>query len=393
MPTESAFFLAGLLFLAAALGYVFARLGEDDDPSGPAVGEYLRGLKFLLREQPDRAVEAFTRATDLNEESLETHFALGQLFRRRGEVERAIRVHRDLMERPNLNRDQQEDARFALAEDYLSAGLFDRAEVLLKELRDSARYRRESLTQMIRLSEMTREWEQAIELHNDLERTDRGTARPGAVGHYWCELAEQARREGNRSKAADYLRTAEQNGIETVRVAFVHGGLAEDGGDMVTSIAQYKKVAQREPALLLEVLPRLWSVCRSAGRMEEFGEFVAQLVEQNPAVTKALALAAILDPSIDDELVMKSFTDLLTNDRTLRALVDMDRLRLNGSAESTAVLDRLRMALREVALKGRTYRCLECGYTSLSLQWQCPGCRAWDTVRPQVRLIFEASDR
>jgi lipopolysaccharide biosynthesis regulator YciM len=393
MPTESAFFLAGLLFLAAALGYVFARLGEEDDPSRPAVGEYLRGLKFLLKEQPDRAVEAFTRATDIDEESLETHFALGQLFRRRGEVERAIRVHRDLMERPSLNRDQQEDARFALAEDYLSAGLFDRAEALLNDLHDSPRYRRQALTQMIRLSEMTREWERAIELHNDLERTDRGTARPGAVGHYWCELAEQARREGNRAKAAEYLRAAEQNGSETVRVAFLHGGLAEDAGDAAMAVAQYRKVAQREPALLLDVLPRLWSVSRSAGRTAEFAEFAAQLVEQNPAVSKALALAAILDPSIDDDLVIRCFTDLLANDRTLRSLVDLDRIRAGSPVERTAGLERLRLALRDVALKGRTYRCYECGYTSLSLQWQCPGCRAWDTVRPQVRLIFEASDK
>jgi lipopolysaccharide biosynthesis regulator YciM len=393
MPTESAFFLAGLLFLAAALGYVFARLGEDDDPTGPAVGEYLRGLKFLLKEQPDRAVEAFTKATDIDADSLETHFALGQLFRRRGEVERAIRIHRDLMERPSLNRDQQEDARFALAEDYLSAGLFDRAETLLDELHDSPRYRRQALSQMIRLSEMTREWEHAIELHNDLERTDRGTARPGAVGHYWCELAEQARREGNRETAAKYLKSAEQNGTETVRVAFLHGGLAEDGSELATAIAQYKKVAQREPALLLDVLPRLWSVCRSSGRTQEFAEFVGQLVEQNPATSKTLALAAILDPSIDDALVLRCFTELLAEDRTLRTLVDLDRLKSATQAERQIGLERVRMALRDVALKGRTYRCYECGYTSLSLQWQCPGCRAWDTVRPQIRLIFETSDK
>lgn len=391
MPTESAFFLAGLLFVAAGLGYVFARFRDDEDERDQA--QYLRGVRFLLQEQPDRAVEAFTRAGDLDEETLETHFALGQLFRKRGEVERAIRVHRDLMERRNLSPEQRDQARFALAGDYLSAGLFDRAEALLGELQDSPRHRAEALRQLIRLSELTREWDRAIELRGELEKTDRSAAQPGVIAHYCCELAEQALRERNPARAAELLQRTERAGQEIARVWLARGALAEDSGDPRAAIRCYRRVAEREPALLVEVLPRLWKACNASGDRTEFSNLIKQFLEQDAKAGRAVALASILDLSIDDPQAIQCLWNFISEDRTLTSLIDADRLAAAPPAERRQALERARTALRAMAVAGRSYVCMECGYRSLSLQWQCPGCGAWDTVRPQVRLVFDSGER
>ncbi len=151
----------------------------------------------MLNEEPDRAVELFTRMAELDDEALETHFALGSLFRKRGEVDRAIRVHQNLMARPSLSRQQKVQAEAALAEDYLSAGLFDRAESLFQKLTESPDFRVQALRRLIRIYEMTREWAQAIETTAELEEADSmsvgSIGRTSMVAHYYCELAEEAR--------------------------------------------------------------------------------------------------------------------------------------------------------------------------------------------------------
>lgn len=394
MPTEAAFFFAGLLFVAAALGYVFARLGKlDEEESGRSGLDYIRGLKFLLKEQPDRALEAFTGPGELDEDTIETHFALGQLFRRRGEVERAIRVHRDLIERPNLRRERREQAQFALAEDYLSAGLFDRAEALLAELRDSRRQGTEALNRLIHLAELTHEWERAIELHRELEAVDRSAARSGRIAHYFCELAEQARQERDLPRAGAWLDRAEQARPDSLRVSLLKAAVAADAGDHEQAIRCYRRVAAHEPSLLVDVLPRLSAACKAGGREADFSRFLADLLAQDPHAARAVAFATILDPAIDEPRAIACLRDFIRGDATLQALVDTERLEGAPAAVQAATLERVRRALRGMAKAGQTYRCLECGYASASLQWQCPGCAAWDVVRPRVRLAFGSEDR
>ncbi|WKZ11190.1 MAG: hypothetical protein QY320_08685 [Gammaproteobacteria bacterium] len=394
MPTESAFLFAGLLFVAAALGYVFARLGQlDEADRGPIGLDYVRGLKFLLKEQPDRALEELTGPAELDEDTLETHFALGQLFRKRGEMERAIRVHRDLIDRPNLKRDAREQAQFELAQDYMSAGLFDRAEALLGELRDSSRRGLAALHCLIRLSELTREWERAIELRRDLEKRDRATGRSGTIAHYFCELADQARRTGDPHRATAWLDRAGENRNESARIMLIRAGLASDAGDERAAVSWYKRVAEREPSLLVEVLPRLAASCRAGGCPEELSEFLVETIRNNPASSRAIAHATMLDPDINDALAVRCLWDFVAADPMLSALIDVERLRSVPAADRAPVLLRVRDALRATAGAGRSYRCVECGYTSSSMQWQCPGCGAWDTVRPRIRLAFESGDR
>jgi lipopolysaccharide biosynthesis regulator YciM len=246
---------------------------------------------------------------------------------------------------------------------------------------------------LLRLSELTREWERAIELHREIEKSQRGAVPAVAVAHYWCELAEQHRREKVADRADGDLRSAEATGQETVRIALLRGDLALDGGRDGEAISWFERAAKKEPALLVDVLPRLWSACRGAGQATRFTAFLRELLRQDPRNSRAVALAAVLDPGLDDAVALECLEGLLATDPTLRTLLGAKVGGSDGSAGHYPAIANIRGGLAEIARRGRSYRCVDCGYSSLNLLWQCPGCRAWDTVRPRVGLAFAFGDR
>ena len=249
------------------------------------------------------------------------------------------------------------------------------------------------MRRLVRLSELTREWERAIELQRELEESDRSAARSGNVAHYLCELAELARQEKDLEQATVWLDRAEQGRQESVRVLLVRAAVASDAGDHGLAIRCYRRVAEREPSLLVDVLPRLSAACKAGGCEDDFSRFLADILRQAPRSHRAVAFATMMSPAITDARAIECLWEFVASDPTLQILIDGERLRTAPEAERRQTLERVRGALRDMATAGRAYRCLECGYSSVSLQWQCPGCGAWDSVRPRVRLAFESGDR
>jgi lipopolysaccharide biosynthesis regulator YciM len=205
MPTESTFLLAGLFLLLAAAGWAMGRFGERDEeqPPPPLNIDYLKGLNFLLNEQTDQALEHFLEMVRVDDKTIETHFALGSLFRRRGEVDRAIRIHQNIIARPDLAAEQRDQALHALAKDYLHAGLLDRAENLFVRLSQGSRYQVQALESLCRIYEQEKEWERAIDAAEKLEVLG-GRSLALQVAHYYCELAEAASHHNDYSAAPNW---------------------------------------------------------------------------------------------------------------------------------------------------------------------------------------------
>jgi lipopolysaccharide biosynthesis regulator YciM len=394
MPTESAFLLAGLLFIAAALGYVFAKFGdtEDDEGGGSAQlsSDYLKGLNYVLNEQPDRAVELFTRMAELDDEALETHFALGSLFRKRGEVDRAIRVHQNLMARPSLSQAHKDQAEAALAEDYLSAGLFDRAENLFQKLCDSSEFRVAALRRLVRIYEITREWGRAIEVRAELDHAQEGWDRepaPGAeVAHYYCEIAEQARARQDFTKAREMLKHADSCRERTVRSQLARADLDSDSGRYRDALRGYQNVVKAVPHLVIDILPRLVVAYRELDDEPGLDAELRRLIGSDEQHVAAVAMGAIRYPDLDHPVVLDALLQFIAADPTLNGLIGVERIETAPIEERAELLDRVRQALRSIAATKAGYRCTECGYACRSLQWQCPGCRAWETVEPEAQL-------
>lgn len=385
MPTESTFLLAGLLFIAAALGYVFARFSDEEKETqapGQLNADYLKGLNFLLNEKPDQALEVFMRMVKVDDETLETHFALGGLFRRRGEVERAIRVHQNLIARPNLSRLHRDQAFFALGEDYLSAGLFDRAEKLFMQMRESPAHRADALNRLIRIYELTHDWQQAIEVYKELERVDSDSAGVDQVAHYYCELAERARAEKDYSKARSMLKKAEFGRRKTVRGTLEQADLASDSHDYKKAIRLYQQVVEKEHSLISEVVPKLAASCRANKADKQMSRFLESLIKNQPETLQAIAMAVVWDPDIDNPVALQCLHDYILADSTLKGLVDVEHLEQGDEESKRAALARVRNGLHNIAAGAKRYRCRQCGFSSREQLWQCPSCRSWETVAP-----------
>jgi lipopolysaccharide biosynthesis regulator YciM len=389
MPTEATFLFAGLLFVAAALGYVFARFGDLED-EGPAQGslsaDYLKGLNYLLNEQPDQALEVFLRMVEVDDETLETHFALGSLYRRRGEIDRAIRIHQNMIARPSLSNAQRDQAMFALAEDYRRAGLLDRAEDIYTQLTESQEYRASALEKLVRIFEQTQDWEQAIEAFARLERMRRVETGPDQVAHYYCELAERARRARDFAAAREHLRKASAGRRRTVRGALARADLAADTDDCATALKLYRRVAEQDESLLTEVIPRFAAMGRKHELGNEFSDFLRDALSRSNRAQSAIAVATLGDPDIDDEFALDCLRQEIVSNDALRDIADFHGLSA-GDAESRAgVLAKVRRGLQRLLAQSPGYRCGRCGYATITFVWQCPSCREWESVRRELRI-------
>ena len=380
MSIESPWVLLGLLLLAGAVGFYASRR-----PRPSALGvehvrtNYLAGVNFLVNEQPDRALEAFLRAAELDGDTVETHFALGSLYRRRGEVDRAIRIHQNIINRGSLDPQQREQAMYALAKDYLRAGLLDRAEKILEELSAAGSHRMAAMRDLIRIYEVERDWQRAIALHEELSKVGR-PRQETAVSHYWCELAEGARGEGRVEEAAEVLRKARLGQRRFPRGALVRADIAIEQGDTALAARLLNEVVSQDSGLIVEALPRLVRLARADGG----DRLIEQAIAAKPDGWAEFAFAAIIGDALDFPALENLVRRLFETDPTLAGFIRALG-RDPASLDSRAVGD-LGAVLRRLAAATPRYRCAECGFSSTGHFWQCPGCKTWDSQRPLTRF-------
>ena len=328
MPTESTFLLAGLLLVVAAAGWAFARFWDfrrDDSPSKPISADYLRGLNLVLNRQTDEALELFVRMAKVDDETLETHFALGHLFRRRGEVDRAIRVHQNLLARPNLSEAQRHQALYSLARDFLGAGLFGRAEKLFAELRSSPTMGSDALRNLADIYERESDWIQAIEARRKLEALT--GEKSAEVAHYYCELAERARLDGDPDLARQHLKNSVKSASGALRGTLIRAALAREDENFPQAIQLYRQLISADRRLMAEVLPLLAAACRDTGRDAEFERYLQSLVSKDESVAREIAYAAILNELEEPPLVRECVESYLLGNEALAPLIDVEHLK------------------------------------------------------------------
>lgn len=388
MPTDATFLLAALFIIAGACGFAFKVYSDRDRDLPPRISaDYIRGLNLVLSRKTDEALELFVQMAKVDEDTLETHFALGHLFRRRGEVERAIRVHENLLARPNLNETQRHQAVFSLAEDYLGAGLYDRAEKLFAELTESPTLAEGALDKLVYIYEREREWEKAIEVHRKLEM-HRGS-KSNQVAHYYCELAEQARAKGNRDLARSYLQPTVRSETGALRGTLIRAALAQEEQSFTQAIALYEQIVEKDRYFISEVLPQLMECYGSIGKFPYFEAKVQRWIEKDPTLRRDFAYAAIIGNLTESETLAGCVETFVLENPVLANLVNAPELKALPAAERSAAIGRIAQGLRQIALSSARYRCANCGYSTQRFIWHCPSCKLWETVRPIQSLPLE----
>jgi lipopolysaccharide biosynthesis regulator YciM len=372
--------LLPLLFAAGWwLRGVDARQRSGEADGGPRA--YFRGLNYLLNEQPDKAIDAFIEVVRLDPETIDLHFALGNLFRRRGEVDRAVRIHTHLLNRADLPARSRAEALAELGQDFLKGGLLDRAEDSFARLLDEPRHRVEALRALLRIYQMEREWGKAIEIARRLER-EAGESSHAQVAHFHCESAEKALAAKDEEGARNHLEQALKINRKSVRAAILAGDLAARRGEGEEAISHWRGVGEMNPEYLPLVAGRLADALDAAGRRAEALNFLRRSLLDHPSID-------LLDIAHARVAAWESppAAEALLRDELQRhpSLLGFERLLASRAAAAfgDAPVEQLRTLIQAQARKLARYRCSKCGFRAREFHWQCPGCTSWDSYPPR----------
>ena len=373
-----------LLPVAALSGWVMGRRSTSVKVSkySDIPLDYLRGLNLLLDEQPDKAIDLFIQMLEVNSDTVETHLALGSLFRRRGEVDRAIRIHQNLIARPTLLPAQRAHALFELGQDYMKAGLFDRAETLFGELVESSPHSEQALEYLLDIYQQEKDWTNAIKITQRIA-IKTGKTFNDLISHFYCEQAEIAYKQGEPARATKLYKKALSVNKNCVRASLLEGKIEHEAGNENTAIRALKRIEQQDADFLPEVLGPLLHCYQGLGKPEEMLLYLRNILSRHDAISIMLNLADLLQYYQNDEVAEDFIEEFLHHRPSLRG---MDRLiDINIKHAKEPVQEKLRI-LKSVTgqlLEDKpVYSCNVCGFNGKTLHWQCPGCKRWDTVKP-----------
>jgi lipopolysaccharide biosynthesis regulator YciM len=365
--------------LSFAFGWLASRIDvrqwkreQKDSPKA-----YYKGLNLLLNEQHDKAIDAFIEAVQHDPDTLDLHFALGNLFRRRGEYERAVRVHEHLLHRGDLPQSERDRAQHALAQDFMKAGLFDRAEAAFAAL-DGTAFDTEARLALLTLHERARGWRAAVEVAQKLEHSGTGSF-ASRIAHYWCEIALEADAKQQTALADNAVQRAREAAPGAARPLVLAGQTAARRGEHAEVMSLWGALMVAHP-LAFSLVARDYA--RSALALGD-GPAALQRLQahyQRSATLDLLDAIAILDP--DTQRCRERLCAHLREQPTLSAAQEL----LTLSAETPlapAEAQRLREAVGHAAKPLHRYRCAACGFEAQHYFWQCPGCLSWDSYPPQ----------
>ena len=366
------------------MGWLAARIDIKEllSESSALPQSYFQGLNFLLNEQQDKAIEAFIEVVKVDPQTVELHFALGSLFRRRGEVDRALRMHHNLVDRADLDDDKRQQAIFELAQDYLKAGILDRAESLFSELENTP-YAKSALEFLLELFQKEHDWLKAIAVTQRLTAIS-GESHSKLAAFFYCELASEEIAQGNLAAAREHLQQALQDYPNAVRPTMMLGDMAASEGKLEEAISIWKNIEAQDAQYLPLVAERLLHAYHSLGREVEGVVLLREYLTKYHSLDLMNVVfdgvlknegAAAAYRLVRDELQRNP--TLLGLDKLLEArLIDMP-LEKRGDVE--LVKDLVHKRTRNLA----TYHCSHCGFKARQFYWHCPACQAWDSYSPR----------
>lgn len=379
--------LLTLLFVAAlAIGYVFGRQDRQSSSkpkakAGVLAPEYFKGLNYLLNEKADEAIEVFIKALEANSDSVETHLALGSLFRRKGDVERATRIHQNVLARPDLDAPQKSNVRLELARDYLNAGLLDRAERLLKELaQEGGWHATAALEYLVGVFEKEKDWQSALEIVEKLDSNDKNKR---MAAQYLCELADDAMLENDYSLARKQLKRALDVDKDCVRASLMLGRLEIATENYKEAIKALKRVREQDANFISETLEMLHTAYEKLNSKAELIEYLLNCLKQEPAISIVLMLSSLMRETRSDKeaaAVISEYLKKKPSIKGLNRLIDFHIEHSSGAAKENLAI--LRHFTEQLIVNKPVYRCESCGMEAKTIYWNCPRCKSWGSMKP-----------
>lgn len=385
-----------LLPIAAAYGWYMGDRNAKQkyaDQSNRLSREYVDGLNFLLSNQKDKAVDLFLDMLKEDEGTLEAHLTLGNLFRSRGEVDRAIRIHQALMESSSLSFEQRLLAIQQLGRDYMVAGLYDRAEEMFLQLIDEEDFQQHALQQLIFIYQSTSEWINAINTATKLVKLG-NTKYKTDIAQFYCELASLAIANEDLEKAYSLLQKSAAADAKCARTSLMLGRVLIVQNKIEQAIESFKQILEQDKAFIGEALPLLKECYLKLNKEDEFQQFLQLCVDQDSGNVAELMLADIIEKKRGLDAAQNYMYRELLKHPNLKGFYRLMDYHVadaeQGRAKESLLL--LRNMVGEQIKIVPNYRCQKCGFTVNSIYWLCPGCRSWSTIKP-VRDFEQHSEK
>ncbi|VAW66412.1 Lipopolysaccharide assembly protein LapB [hydrothermal vent metagenome] len=358
------------------LGYFFSRRKiKKHKKQLHFSNDYFQGLNYLLNDEQDKALDIFVQLVETDWETIDTSLALGAIFRRQGEIDKAIKLHQNLLARPSLPIEYKSTVLISLAKDYLQAGWLDRAESLFKEVVTDEQYTQEAQQCLMSIYEREQDWSNAINIARRFLR--RGDSELSAlIAQYYCELSQQALQQ-NDDKEAEALATqalaADKN---CVRASIILADRAMNRGRYQKAIRFLRQVEMQDIKLFPLVTDRLIQCYRNISNLNKALSFLRTLDKKYPEITLVSALTQLTQEIHGREDALQYVSDAAMHQPSLISLSTLVHLQQSNSAQDVVLTD----TLNGVIAQQYEYQCSHCGYSANTHVWLCPSCHSWSTM-------------
>ena len=366
------------------MGWLAARIDIKEllTESSSLPRSYFEGLNFLLNEQQDQAIEAFIEVVKVDPQTIELHFALGSLFRRRGEVDRAIRMHLNLVERADLDEERKQQALFELAQDYLKAGILDRAEDALHRLRGTP-YEKQSYEFLLELYQKEKDWLKAIDISQRLTALT-GESHGRFAAFFFCELAATELVNKQEEAAIVHLEQALSADAKNVRASMMLGDIELAAGKVADAIERWKNIEQQDAQYLPLVAERLLLAYQQLGEEEAGVKLLRGWLQQYPSLDLMNVLFDAVVAREGAEAAYQLVRDELRRNPSLLGLEKLlEAQLLSYHGERRTDIELVKQLIHDRTRTIGMYRCSHCGFKARQFYWHCPACHSWDSYRPR----------
>ena len=348
--------------------------------------DYLVGLNFLLNEETDKAVDVFIKMLEVDSDTVETHLAVGKLFRKKGEVDRAIRIHQNLIARPQLDKIRREQSLYELGQDYLSAGMIDRAERIYLDLSNEKTHAAQALQILIDIYQQAKDWENAIKMAQKYQSITKKNMQQN-IAHYYCEMAEIEFHKKSYSEARAYLDMAEDADKHCARASLLYAQVLMALGDETTALKYLKKIKKQNSDYLAESIDMIATCYERLQREDQLVIYLKKLVDEFPQVPVVLILAERIRKWKGDKVAAGFVADYVRRYPSLRGISLFINLYIsNAEGRAKEDLTILQNLMNKLLSDKPDYQCSTCGFSGKSMHWQCPGCKQWSTILPLYSL-------
>ena len=346
--------------------------------------DYVKGLNFLLNEQADKAVDHFIALLDVDDETIETHLALGNLFRQNGEVERSIRIHQNLIARPSLTIEQRDLAMFQLGKDFYQAGLFDRSEETFTKLKESPEYKQVALENLLLIYQQLKDWKEAILCTEQLNKLGKQYAKPRTLSYLYCSLADQLSKQGQTKETIKLYQKALKTYPECIRACLAIANYYDNGGYPQKALEILERVPKLDIDFTEVILEKLHDLHKQLGTEEKLMIFLFEVVNCGGGASSVILLSTLIAKFNSVEQAQDFILQELRRNPTMKGFNHLMSYHLQlaqSDSEKDSLLFLQKLVSEQIKFRP-AYRCKKCGYSTNKLFWQCPSCKSWGRIKP-----------